>query len=193
MGEKATIVRGEDRVLTLRIVDQKTQEPFDLTGVTKIQCELKKGNNTTLTKSTVAQGGSAAQADYDGVTYTATTVSDEGNSISLVFNGVQTIEAVISAWNTAHPDNQVSSNSTDPATEVPTAGSVSLSGGEDPHYGVVVLTPEVLGKVQVVLLDTDTSIMKLGKDQSTRLIVDKGSERRIALFRNAVDVINSNL
>jgi len=193
MADKATIIRGEDRVLTLRVVDQKTGEPYDLTGWTKLQAELKKGNNQTLTKSTVPQGGVAAQVTYDGVIYTAQVASDEGNSISLVFNGVQTVETVISNWNTANPDNLVTSNSTDPSTEVPAAGTASLSGGVDPHYGVVVLVPEVLGKVQVVLLDTDTSAIKLGKNQSTRLIIDKGTERRIALFRNAIDVINSNL
>lgn len=72
----------------------------------------------------------AASATYEGVTYTADNAGIIGNSISLVFDGIQDIDTVVLAWNTANPANTVSFSG-GVGTTVPSAGTVELSGGTD--------------------------------------------------------------
>jgi hypothetical protein len=47
-----TIIRGEDKTLTVRIVKNSDGEPYDLTGYTTISALFKKQDGTTLTKTT---------------------------------------------------------------------------------------------------------------------------------------------
>lgn len=62
-----------------------------------------------------------------GVNFTATYTGTGGNSISLVFDGVKTVDAVRHAWNVANPDNTVEHDGA--GTEVLTAQTVTLIGG----------------------------------------------------------------
>lgn len=187
------IVKGEDRVLVMRVVDEKTQEPFDLTGYTKITAQFKKSNNTLLELTSNPVGGVAASIQYEGVTFTADNVGNDGNSITLVFNGSDDVATVVAAWNGANLTNQVSHDGI--GSEVLTADTISLTGGVDAVIAVSVLGNSLLGKVQTLLSDTDTNSMRLGKNQTVRLIIDKGEhpngDRRIALFRDAINVVSA--
>lgn len=46
-----TIIQGEDRDLFLRIVDKKTQQPFDLTAASAINARFKNADDSVLVKS----------------------------------------------------------------------------------------------------------------------------------------------
>lgn len=59
-----------------------------------------------------------------------------GNSIALVFNGSNTINAAISTWNLAHPTNQATLTSGD-GSQIPSAQTVNLSGGINAGSSVI--------------------------------------------------------
>lgn len=62
------------------------------------------------------------------VTITANVSGTGGNSVVLTFTGSNTIAQAIATWNAANPTNQVTLT-TGTGTQVPTVGSVALSGG----------------------------------------------------------------
>lgn len=72
--------------------------------------------------------GTPSSGVYQGVTYTAVRNGSLGNSITLVFDGILTINSVVSTWNLNHPNNSVKDNASN-GNGVPTAGSITLSGG----------------------------------------------------------------
>jgi hypothetical protein len=54
----------------------------------------------------------AATATEQTVTFTADNAGVDGNSISLVFDGIEDITTIVDAWNTANPTNTVSHDGT---------------------------------------------------------------------------------
>ena len=194
MADTAQIVKGEDRVLTLSVREKKKEgDPFNLTGWTKISVEFRKNDGNILAKDTVPVGGvKAFKSHTDGgsvtVIFTAVNLGTLGNSIALVFDGVDDVDTVIAAWNGANPGNTVASDGV--GTEVLPAATITLDGGLENVTYVTVLGDALLGKVQVELTDTDTNLIRLGKSQSVRMKIDKSEIRRIAIFRNAIDVVN---
>lgn len=189
MPDTAQIVKGEDRILTFAVKVKKIEgDPYDLTGFTKLTAEFRNSDNSILAKTTDLVGGAAATATFEGVTFTADSIGTDGNSISLVFNGSDTVDTVVNNWNSANPGNTVSHDGD--GSEVLSSTTVNLSGGEDQNQFVTVQGDPLLGKIQVELTDTDTNGMRLGKSQSVRIKIDKGSTRRIAIFRNSIDVVN---
>lgn len=75
-----------------------------------------------------AEAAIAASATEQGVTFTAVSDGAAGNSISLVFDGVDDIDTVVNAWNAANPTNMVGFAG-GLGTDVLTAVTVNLSGG----------------------------------------------------------------
>jgi hypothetical protein len=84
-------------------------------------------------------GTPAAAASYTGigdsetfseeVTITANTAGTAGNSITLTFDGVDDVDTVLAAWNSANPSNQATLDSGD-GGQIPEDGdSLQLSGG----------------------------------------------------------------
>ena len=125
------------------------------------------------------------------LTFTANSIGIAGNTISLVFNGSDTIAQVVDNWNTNNPAIPVGSDAPDDSV-ILTATTLNLTGGLDNVAAVTLMTPEVLGKVQVELSDTDTNSLKIGKNQTMKLKIEKGDEARIVLFRNAITVIKGD-
>jgi hypothetical protein len=179
-----TIIRGEDRTAPLKIRYKKDQEPYPLTGWTKITVIFEKSDRSKLEKTSGQKPAVKASASYGGVTYTAVTAGPNGNDIELVFNGTDSITTVVNAWNTANPSNTVSHNSSTPSS-VPTAGSVKLFGGKSAYYDIEIVNLDA-GKFTVHLSETDTKSLKVGPKQSFQVIIDKGDNtqgnRRIAVF-----------
>ena len=190
MSDIAQIVKGEDRVLTLSIkVKRREGDPYDLTGWTEIIAEFRKSDMSILSLSTAGVFATTSHTNgTDTVIFTADTIGVVGNSISLVFDGIDDVATVVGAWNTANPGNTVSHDGA--GTEVLPAATVNLADGLDPLTQVSILGDEVLGKIQVSLTDEHTSSLRLGKSQSIRVKIDKGTQRRIAIFRNSIDVVN---
>lgn len=86
-----------------------------------------------LSRSGKDIAGQAASVTYQGVTFTADNVGEDGNLIELVFDGADTITAVVDDWNFNNPNNTVSHNGT--GSDVLTAGTADLQGGTDPISG----------------------------------------------------------
>lgn len=75
----------------------------------------------------VRDDGVQASAILGPNTFTAVNFGTSGNSISLVFNGTNSVSTVVTAWNAANPSNQVTF--TGSGATVPTAQTVNLSNG----------------------------------------------------------------
>lgn len=188
---QSTIIRGEDRPLIARMIFKDSGEPFDLVGWTKITVQFRKADRSILDKDSVLVGGSFATVLFDGVNYTATNIGANGNLISLTADGIKSIATLVNDWNTANPSNGLVHDALDD-TVVPVAGNILLGGGVDQTRSVEVIS-EVLSKISIDLTDIDTNALKVGPNQSFKVIVDKGSDRRIVLFDSALNVINADI
>ena len=80
-----------------------------------------------------------ASAVFSGVTFTADFTGQLGNSITLLFSGLNTVATVVTAWNVANPSNTVSY--TGLGSYVPPAGLVTLQGGHSPTEWEVTRQP----------------------------------------------------
>jgi hypothetical protein len=77
--------------------------------------------------------------DPNSFLVSAVNAGDAGNSISLVFDGIDDVDTVVAAWNAANPSNQVVVDGG--GTSVPTALTYTLSGGG----GITAFVGEALG------------------------------------------------
>jgi microcystin-dependent protein len=94
------------------------------------------GNNISLTFNGV-QATALDTVDAPNITFTAVNAGTNGNSISLVFDGSTNVGSVVTAWNTANPDNQVGFSGAD--TAIPTAATYNLAGGSGNTVDSVVM------------------------------------------------------
>ena len=192
---QSVIIRGEDRPLILKMIFKGSTDPFDLVNWTKITVEFRKSDRTILEKTTDLQGGAFATFTEQTVVFTADVIGIGGNSISLVFDGIDDLDTVVNAWNGANPTNTVAFTG-QAGTFVPTAITVNLAGGVAQTQEVSVIN-ETLGKISVTLTDTDTLALKTGPNQSFRVFVDKGAppngDRRMIFFDSALNVINADI
>jgi len=190
MDNQIEIIRGEDRTAFLKVAFRNTRDPFSLEGWVRVEVHFKKSDNTTLIKSTDTVTALFASVTYNTYTFTAVTGGVIGNAIALVFDGVADIDTVVNAWNTANPTNTVSHDAV--GTEVPVAGTATLTGGVD-AFSYVEVVDARLGKLSVRLDDVDTNSLRVGPNQSILSIVDKNSahpsgERRKIMFDNVLTV-----
>jgi len=169
-GDKLEIVRGEDRNFVIRFVSSDTYEPYNLTGWYKISVFFEKSESGELLEKNTTSYSSYATVTYDDVAYTADAVGEDGNTISLTFDGVDTIDTVVGAWNTANPTNTLSHDGT--GTAIPPAGTIQLLGGRDAGTIDVSVLSATLGKVQVTLHSEDTNSLRLGKDLGIKAYID---------------------
>ena len=126
--ERLRIFRGQDKSFLIRLINKKTKDPYTLTGATLIQVIFEKEDRTKLKLSNVNVPAVKSQGEIQSVIFTALVAGSEGNGINLVFNGTDTIDQVVTAWNNANPTNGVEHNAQD-GSEVLEAGAVELIGG----------------------------------------------------------------
>lgn len=105
--------------------------------------------------------------DSPNITFTAVSAGAAGNSISLVFSGSNTVATVTSAWNTAHPANQVSF--TGLGSVIPAANTWTLSGGAG---SLQILIREPVSEVENVSLKVDASNSMVESNAAEISIVD---------------------
>jgi hypothetical protein len=86
--------------------------------------------SSNYTPSASAIPAVPAQGTYEGVTYTANNAGATGNIITLDFDGTSTNAVILNNWNAVNPSNPASITTGSP-TGVSTAGTLTLSGGED--------------------------------------------------------------
>jgi len=193
---KKRIFRGEDRTLTLRVTRGKDKEPFDLTSATRFAVFFRKESGIDLLEiNSDPIPAIVASIVYQTVTYTAVVAGAAGNLIILVFDGVEDIDTVIDTWNTANPTNTVSQDGV--GTTVPTAATIQLKGGEEAITPVQVVGNPVLGKVSVVLNETQTQQLRVANNQDFKMEIDMGlnptGKRRLVLYQNSLDVLEGTI
>lgn len=186
------IYTGTDKTITVRLFD-KDQNPIDLTSVTKITVTFPgRGIDVPqLDSDLIPAIAATASSSDDSISFTATTAGILGNSISLVFDGVSTVQDVVDAWNTANPTNTVSHDGL--GTEVLTSQTVSLTGGVDSYYTIEKLTPENLGRFKMTLDNEFTNRLRLGINLSILVTIDIGDDRDTTKIYNAIDVKDGTL
>lgn len=92
--------------------------------------EVAGGAPTPAVKATYT-GGLEVSSAPEPFSFEAVTAGVAGNSIEFAFSGVDTVQEVVDAWNSANPTNQVAITNGNPST-IPDAGQlVILSGGAD--------------------------------------------------------------
>lgn len=187
------IKRGSDKKFVVKL-RHPNADPFDLTNADQVTLKLPKKDGTKLTIDTTPVPAVKAKALLQGVTFEAVTAGKVGNQIQLVFNGTDTIATVISAWNTANPSNQVSSNALTPSSTVLTAATVKLANGSDQYQKVLPMSPLVLGKILISLPNIDTAALRLANEQSIEVLVqvgdDPANDTTGLVIPNAIDVID---
>jgi hypothetical protein len=191
--KRIKIYRGADKTFLVRLINTKSGDPYDLSSFDYVQVVflLKSRKKLILTTDTVP--AVKAQADKDGVTFIAQNGGAQGNSITLNFNGVDDIDTVVNAWNTANPSNLVTHNGN--GTDVLSAETVVLSNGYDSYQPVQVWGDPKYGKVLVTLLESQTINLRAGTSQSFTVIIDNGINpggfRNIGVFEQGVDVFEA--
>jgi len=194
--ERLRIFRGQDKSFLIRVINTRTKDPYSLTGATLIQVIFEKEDRTKLVLSNVVKPAIKAQNEYQNVLFTALVAGAEGNGINLIFNGVDTLDTVVSAWNTANPSNGVEHNSTD-GTLVLTSGSVQLINGYQSYTPVSVFGNPDIGKIQVTIAEKETYLLRTGIGKSFTTVIDKGDNpagvRNVGTFEQKVDIKESYL
>lgn len=175
---RITIIRGEDKTLVFKLRDKENNDPVNLNNITSVSIELIKSNRAKLIRTN--KSISATKAVYsvveDSVTYTfeAQNGGGLGNDIFLQFDGIDDIDTIIAAWNTNNPTNQVVLTEGD-GTVVLSEQDVQLYGGLDEYQAVSVEDDPILGKLKLILLETETISLRRGDNQLIKITVDWGN------------------
>lgn len=170
---KVNIKRGSDKSFVIRLRTPE-DDPIDLTAITQITVKIPKKDNTKLSINMDLTPASQAKILYQGATFQAVTAGPGGNSIALVFDGLQTVDTVVDAWNLANPSNQVSYSGVAGTLSL-AAGTAQLTNGLSSYNKVSKLSPEVLGKIKIQLRDPDTIDLKLGQSVAIEVLLDEGA------------------
>lgn len=189
---RISIISGADVSATIRLKNQKTRDPLDLTDATKIQFKFDTRNRDTLTIDNSEVPAVKAQILYSGVTFIAQNAGANGNDIILQFDGISDIDTVIGVWNTANPTNQVTFTG-GLGTDVLPSSTVRLTDGYDAYFPVSVVGDPLLGKVKIALLESQTKLLKRGPNQSFLVTIDYGTfpgGNRIKGFFDKLDVLD---
>ena len=190
-----TVVRGED-INFITKLRAENGDPYDLTGWTTITVQFKKNDGNFVSVDTTPIPAESAYAEHEGVTYTADVAGSAGNAISLVFDGIETIEQVVLAWNTANPTNTVSHDAVDDQV-VPTATTLQFDQGVDQYSKVEVQGSPLLGKLLIKATSEDTEQFRTGSRVPISVLVDKGNPpaglRKIARIKEAMNVLDRSI
>ena len=186
------IHRGADSLLSIRVLDT-TGKPYDLTGYSLITVELPNCVQGSFSIDSTPIPAVPATATYESVVFTATTGGVDGNLISLVFDGVDDIDTVISDWNAANVGNEVGfSSDTIAGTDVLPAGTVNLLGGVDSFEKIKNVDPR-LGEFDLKLISQDSNQLRVGQNQAMVVHIDKNgthpdSDRETVVNEDAITV-----
>ena len=186
------IIRGEDKTVVFKIRERGSNDPINLDGVTNITIKLLQANRQELVLDMVQLPAKKAKIEVQDVKIVADNAGGMGNSIVLVFDGIQDLDTVINEWNNNNPANTVSHNGNgDELFE----GEFRLFGGLESYRAVDIDSDPLLGRVKLTLNELQTIRLRTGNNQSVPITIDWGyppsGTRRIARFDNRLDVVNS--
>lgn len=190
------IFRGQDKSFITRLTNSKNKDPISLAGTTLVQVIFEKEDRTKLVLNNVTKPAIKAQAIAQNITFTAITAGSLGNAISLVFNGVDTVDTIVGAWNMANPSNTVEHNAVE-GTTVLTSETVLLFGGYQEYKPVEIHGNEEIGKLLVTLTNSETNLLRAGIGKSFTVVIDKGADpsgiRNVGSFEQKLDIKESHL
>lgn len=108
---------------------------FDASGNGTGDSNATRDSTTQFTFIAAVVAYAHAMDDTATITFTANVIGNVGNTISLVFDGTDTITTVVNAWNVANPSNTVSFSG-GPGSTVLTAQTIDLGAGGDAAYNL---------------------------------------------------------
>lgn len=188
--KRIRIIRGQDKRVNFILRNCNSYKPVNLTDATNVQFIFEKSDRTEVILDMTQIPAVAASYQYNGGRFTAVVPGSAGNSIILQFNGTDTIDQVVDAWNTANPLNQVGYTGLI-GSFVPLAMTARLANGLNAYTPVTIINP-VIGEVSVLIEDKVTNSLKLGDNQTFKTIIDFGEApqgtRRKAKSKNILDV-----
>ena len=132
----------DNEIIWVTIAEDNTLAPWVADSVYRVGDKVKHlgsgGNSPTASfqaievihRSGISIAAVFASVIDQTVTYTADNIGTIGNSISLVFDGIDTLDIVVNAWNLSNPSNTVAFSG-QAGTFVPTATTVNLVNGLD--------------------------------------------------------------
>lgn len=187
--DRLQIIRGEDKQIIFKLREKVTRDPISLKDFTKIAVEFTQANRAKLILDSELRPARKASTEIGNVKLIADNAGGIGNSIILDFNGVHTLNKIVSDWNDENPENTVSHNGT--GNEV-FNGTTRLEGGFEAYRAVQIDGEPVLGRIKVNLTEYDTILLRRGNNQNINIIIDWGfppsGTRRIARFDSRLDV-----
>lgn len=191
-GERRLVIsKGSDQFPIVDLLSRKTGRYFDLTNVTNIEFHFTKKDRSTLILDMSNIPATKALKVVDGITFIASSAGANGNSIQLTFNGVDTVDEIIQAWNDVNPANTVSHNGQ--GDEILESQTFNLDGGYNPYQAVSVFGNPIEGRVQLNILEKYTNLLRVGNSQSFKVVIDvglhPGGVRAIGRFEQKLDVI----
>jgi|GEM_PF-3678660 len=184
------IIKGSDKTIIVRLSSQETGDPFDLTNVSYIRASLSPASN--------------APANTDGniIPLFEDYIAPFTGSIT---SGSQVISSIVDTTNLATGDNisgpgvpagAVITGTPNDAAPTPsgqimislaasaTTVGVALSAGN-----ISILSPPVLGKIQVTLAADTTNFMESGPTENFEVKLVKGGITSIVQFPGALNVL----
>ncbi len=165
------IYRGQDKTVIFKL-RHKNGDPVDLTGLTNIYVSFQKADRSELILSKTQVSAKKASATVYGISFIADNAGANGNNILLSFDGITIVDIIVSDWNTANPSNTVTYVG-DENYVFPTQ-DIALTGGVDTYIPVTVVGDDILGKVQCILIEYNTSSLRIGKNQNIKFTLDYG-------------------
>ena len=192
--DRLRIYKGADKSFLIRLKSLKTDDPYALDGITSLQVIFINADRSKLVLTSDVRPSTRAFAEFDGTIFKSQENGSLGNNIHLFFNGVDTLAEVVDAWNSVNPANLGEHDRLDNSTVFPKT-EIRLNGGYDAYTPVSIFGDYRLGKVNVVMSETETARLRSGANNSFSIIVDKGENvggiRNIGTFEQKVDVKDS--
>ncbi len=186
------IIRGQDKTAIIKLRD-KNGDPVSLENHTQIYVKFLRSNRSELILSKSTIPAKKASAVIDDNTFAAVTSGANGNNIIISFDGITSIDDIITDWNTNNPTNLVELLSGDGSLVYPLE-NLQLSGGYNSYIPVLIIS-DILGKFSMTLTDYETNSLAVGENQSITITIDFGEPpegtRLKAIMDGRLDVVNS--
>lgn len=184
------IIKGEDKRVSFFFKGSDSLRPVNLEEATNIQFIFERSDRQNAILDMVPIPAVRAMIPFNGAEFRAMVAGSQGNMIILQFDGTNSINEAVEAWNTSNPANPV--EFTGVGSFVPKPMSIRLADGLN-AYTPVQITNAAIGEVSLLIEDRITNSLKIGNNQSFRVIIDFGEPpqgtRRKARISNILDVI----
>jgi hypothetical protein len=188
---KVSLVRGEDRILAIRLMDAKSLAPIDLTGAI-VSVDFKGDDDRILRRSSATKSFVDAGIDVeDNTIYLAEHGLVNGEVIRFTTSGVLPTGLALATdyYVTVVDKDTIKVSLTDGGDAV----NITAASGGGTHQmattHVEIEEPEEIGMVLVALSDAFTEALLAGANQDFELEYTISSSTRIVQFTKALSVI----